>query len=85
MMSRKWKAWSQNCARFLIEYWYNSQKVYTLWSDNNYRVSGRAPTFKFRLCFWFISCINRYISVVSGLGCSHSFLGTVEELMVTNG
>ena len=37
-----------------------------------------------RLRFWklFISCMNLYISVLLGSGCSHSFRGTLRESMV---
>jgi hypothetical protein len=52
-------------------------------SELQKEVSNRR-TFNCRLCFLLISCINLYISVVSGLGCSQSFLGTVTESILAN-
>jgi hypothetical protein len=50
-------------------------------SELQKKVSNR-PTVNCRLCFLLISCISLYISVVSGLGCSQSFLGTETESML---
>ena len=42
-------------------------------------------TFICRLYFLLTSCMNRYISVALGFGCSQSFLGTTRESILTEG
>jgi hypothetical protein len=38
-------------------------------------------TFSCSLCFLFTSCMNLYICVEVGSGCSHSFRGTAREFI----
>lgn len=48
----------------------------------DWRLELRGSTFNWRFCDMFISCMNLYISVPSGSGCSQSFLGTLRESML---